>query len=669
MSVTAEKEIESLRETIRQHDHKYYVLAQPSISDLEYDRLLKKLQSLEEANPELVTPDSPTQRVGESPVPHLKQFEHLVPMLSIDNTYSTEEVRAFAERAVKLLDGETVEWVVELKIDGAAVSIIYENGLLTRALTRGDGKTGDDITHNVRTIADVPLRLIGNNVPDLLEIRGEIYMTNDDLASLNERQKARGDSLYANPRNCAAGSIRLLDPKTCADRNLRMFCHSAGDHTGTECASHTEFLDRVQSFGLVATPFAKSEPDITKALLYCEEVIERVPSLPFEIDGIVIKVNSFQQRQRLGARSKSPRWAIAYKFEKYEAVTKLNSIKVQIGKTGAVTPVAELEPVQLAGTTVSRASLHNAEEIERKDIREGDIVVVEKAGKIIPHIVRVEKHERKGAVQPFSFPTQCPECDSPLTKDEGGVYIRCTNQKCAAQIRERIRYFASRNAMDIEGLGDKSVHQLVGNGVVSDYADLYHLTYEQIISLERMGDSLACKLLNGIAESKSRGLARLLNALSIRHVGTTVSAVLAEHYGSMGELEKASVEELSDVNEVGDIIARSVYDYLHSSAGSETIKALADAGVSMSQDQPVVEKLGNRLEGKSFVVTGKLSKYTRDEIQGIIKAHGGKASSSVSKKTDYLVAGEKAGSKLAKAEKLDVTVLTEDDFEQLVAEQ
>ena len=669
MAAAVKKEIEKLRDTIRAHDHKYYVLAEPSISDLEYDKLLKKLQSLEEQNPDLVTPDSPTQRVGEAPVPHLNQVDHLVPMLSIDNTYSTEEVEAFADRATKLLDGEPIEWVVELKIDGAAGSIIYENGVLTRALTRGDGKTGDDITHNVRTMADVPLRLIGDDVPELIEIRGEIYMTNDELASLNERQKERGESLYANPRNCAAGSIRLLDPRICAERNLRMFCHSSGDHAMTGCHTHTEFLERVQSYGLVAAPFARSMPDIKAAIGYCEEVIEQVPTLPFEIDGIVIKVNSFEQREKLGSRSKSPRWAIAYKFEKYEAITKLNSIRVQIGKTGAITPVAELEPVQLAGTTVSRASLHNAEEIERKDIREGDTVVVEKAGKIIPHIVRVEKHERKGVVRRYKFPTECPECSTSLVKDEGGVYIRCTNRHCAAQVRERIRYYASRNAMDIEGLGDKSVYQLVDKELVLDYADLYHLTKEQVTSLERMGDSLAQKLLNGIEASKSRGLARLLNALSIRHVGSTVAAVLAEHYGSMGKLSEATVEELADVDEVGDVIAGSVYDFLHSDVGTETVNRLAEAGVAMTQDRPVVEKASDSLEGKAFVVTGKLTKYTRDEIQQMIKSHGGKASSSVSSKTDYLVAGEKAGSKLAKAEKLGVTVLSEDDFEQLLAEQ
>ncbi|MCA9218629.1 MAG: NAD-dependent DNA ligase LigA [Planctomycetales bacterium] len=664
--MSAAQQIEQLREQIREHDHKYYVLAQPTISDLEYDRLLQQLTKLEEAHPELVTPDSPTQRVGDAPVPHLNQFDHLVPMLSIDNTYSTEEVEAFADRATKLLDGDPIEWVVELKIDGAAGSVIYENGLLTRGLTRGDGKTGDDITHNVRTISDVPLRLIGNDVPKLLEIRGEIYMTNDDLASLNERQKQRGESLYANPRNCAAGSIRLLDPKICAERNLRMFCHSAGDHSATGCKSHTEFLERVQSYGLVATPYAKGLPTIKEALEYCEEVIEKVPTLPFEIDGIVIKVNNFEQRERLGARSKSPRWAIAYKFEKYEAVTKLNSIRVQIGKTGAITPVAELEPVQLAGTTVSRASLHNAEEIERKDIREGDIVIVEKAGKIIPHIVRVEKHERKTELPRYEFPTRCPECHQALVKDEGGVYIRCTNYNCAAQVRERVRYYASRNAMDIEGLGDKSVYQLVDKQLVRDYADLYHLTIEQVTELDRMGPSLAAKLLNGIEASKSRGLARLLNALSIRHVGTTVAAVLAEHYGSMEKLAHATKEELSEIDEIGDVIAASVYEFVHGEVGSETIRRLAEAGVDMTQEQPIVARAGDSLEGKTFVVTGKLTKYTRDEIQEIIKSHGGKASSSVSSKTDYLVAGEKAGSKLAKAEKLGVAVLTEDQFESLV---
>ena len=558
MSIT--DTINQLREKIRHHDHLYYVLAQPEITDLEYDGLMQELKDLESKHPTLVTTDSPTQRVGEQPIGYLQQHDHLVPMLSIDNTYSVDEVKKHAERASQLLDGESIEWVVELKIDGAAVSIIYENGTLVRALTRGDGKRGDDITHNVRTIADVPLRLLGNEVPPSLEIRGEIYMTNQDLVKLNQRQQERGEPLYANPRNCAAGSIRLLDPRICAGRNLRFFCHSAGRSDDLHVESHVEFLKLANNLGLTATPFVESYPDIDKALAYCDDLIERVPTLDFEIDGIVLKVNRFDQRQRLGTTSKSPRWVVAYKFEKYEAITKLNDIRVQIGKTGAITPVADLEPVQLAGTIVQRASLHNAEEIERKDIRIGDVVVVEKAGKIIPHIVRVEKHERKGKLEPFEFPKKCPVCETNVVKDEGGVYIRCPNQFCPAQVKERIRYFASRSAMDIEGLGDKIVDQLVVESkMVKHYADLYNLTEEKLTSLERMGSRSAQKLLNAIQNSKKQSLARVLNGLSIRHVGNRVAAILADEFGSIDKLREASVEQISEIHEIGDTIAQSVF--------------------------------------------------------------------------------------------------------------
>ena len=662
-----QSEIESLRDEIRQHDHQYYVLATPSITDLEYDRLMERLKELESAHPELITSDSPSQRVGDQPVDHLQQFDHRVPMLSVDNTYSTDEIVKHAERATKMLDGEPIQWVVELKIDGAALSLLYEDGQLTRALTRGNGKTGDDITHNVRTISDVPLRLRGDSFPPLLEIRGEVYMTNEDLVRLNELQQERGGQLYANPRNCAAGSIRLLDPRICAERNLRVFCHSVGDTESTGTTTHMEFLERVGMYGLTATPFVKCCNNISSAIDYCDELIEKVPSLSFEIDGIVLKVNRFDQRNRLGSTSKSPRWVVAYKFEKYEGVTTLNEIRTQIGKTGAITPVAELEPIELAGTTVSRASLHNAEEIERKDIRVGDVVIVEKAGKIIPHIVRVEKHERKRKLPKFEFPTICPECSTTLSKDEGGVYIRCTNLYCPAQVKERIRYFASRNAMDIEGLGDKIVDQLVSHEMVRDYGDLYRLTIDELVRLERMGKASATKLIHGIQSSKDRGLARLLNGLSIRHVGNRVAVILAKEFGSIENLQEATAEQISEIHEIGDVIAKSVHDFLSSDFGKKAVLGLKSADVSM-QDLQTQSEGKSTLSDKVFVVTGKLAKYTRDQITEIIEAHGGRASSSVSKKTDYLVAGEAAGSKLDKAQKLGVTIVSEEEFEQLISE-
>ena len=666
MSVRQEvrKEVEQLRDEIRQHDHRYYVESAPIISDLEYDRLLEKLKQFEQQYPEIITPDSPTQRIGDQPVSDLNQVEHRLPMLSIDNTYSVEDLRKYGQRITKMLDGEEPEWVVELKIDGVAVSLAYERGQLDFALTRGNGKVGDDITHNVRTISDVPLRLIGEAIPPVLEIRGEVFMANSDLVKLNEQQQAKGAAPYANTRNVTAGSIRLLDPRVCAERTLHVFCHGVGYVEGLNATTHMEFLDEIRSYGLPATPYVKCCPSMEAAIEYCDQVIQELHDLDFEVDGLVLKVNSFAQRERLGSTTKSPRWLIAYKFEKYEGVTRLDEIRVQVGKTGAITPVAELSPIELAGTTVSRASLHNADEIQRKDVRVGDVVVVEKAGKIIPHIVRVEKHERKGKLARFEFPTRCPECDTKLEKDDGGVYIRCPNLYCAAQVRERIRYFATRNAMDIEGLGDKLVEQLVGSKLVLNYADLYRLTDEQLVKLERVGKDSANNLLQAIEASKSRGLARLLNALSIRHVGVRVANILADHFGGMEQLEQASVEEMSQINEIGETIAQSVFDYVHGDFGGNAIRQLDEVGVDMNVEKNTA--VGNRLEGKTLVVTGKLTQYTRDEIHELISAQGGRAASSVSKNTDYLIAGENAGSKLTKAQELGVEVISESEFRDLV---
>jgi len=663
----AADEIRRLSDEIRRHDRKYYVEAAPEISDIEYDRLLQRLVELEAAHPDLIAPDSPTQRVGDQPVPTLQQVEHRVPMLSIENTYSLEELRKYGDRVTKLLDGEPVEWVVELKIDGVAVSLLYENGLLVRGATRGNGREGDDITHNVRTIGDVPLRLLGANIPAVLEVRGEIFMTNDDLVLLNQRRQALGDEPYANTRNVTAGSIRLLDSRICAERRLRLFCHGIGYVEGIHSTNHMDFLDELRSYGLPATPRVECFKDFDAALNHCETLVQQLHDLNFEVDGLVLKVNQFAQRQRLGTTSKSPRWLIAYKFEKYEAITRLNNIHVQVGKTGTITPVAELEPVELAGTTVSRASLHNADEIQRKDVRVGDIVVVEKAGKIIPHIVRVEKHRREGDLKPFAFPTNCPICGTALVRDEGGVYIRCPNFTCPAQVKERIRYFASRNAMDIEGLGDKLVDQLVVAGLVQSYGDLYRLQADQVAELERMGPKSSENLIQGIANSKSQGLARLLNALSIRHVGARVAVVLATEFPDIDTLMAASVETLAEVNEIGSIIAQSVYDFLHGESGQQTIAELRAVGVQMKASSGEISE-SKLFDGKTFVVTGKLSRYTRDGIKELIERNGGRVASSVSKSTDYVVAGEKAGSKLAKAEQLGIAVLSEEEFDALLGD-
>jgi DNA ligase (NAD+) len=665
MSKDPASEIAALREQIRHHDYQYYVAAAPEISDRDYDKLLERLKQLEAAHPELITPDSPTQRTGDQPVSELRQVEHRVPMLSIENTYSLEELKSFGARTAKLLAGEPIEWVVEWKVDGVAVSLAYEDGLLVQGVTRGNGRVGDDVTHNIRTIHDLPKRLRGKKYPRILEPRGEIYMANSDLVRLNERQKAEGKPLFANTRNLAAGSIRQLDPRICAQRRLRFFCHSVGDRGGLEAQTHMEFLKEMAGYGIPITPGVQCFPSFEAAAEHCQERIEELHELDFEIDGLVLKVNRYDQRDRLGSTSKAPRWVIAYKFEKYEATTRLNAIRVQVGKTGAITPVADLEPVELAGTIVSRASLHNAEEIQRKDVRVGDVVVVEKAGKIIPHVVRVEVAERKGELPKFHFPKKCPECGTPAVKDEGGVYIRCPNADCPAQVKERIRYYASRNAMDIEGLGDKLVDQLVNQKLVVDYGDLYRLTADKLLELERMGRKSAENLLTGIEASKDRGLARLLNALSIRHVGNRVAAVLAERFRTIDALLAADVDELSRTNEIGAVIAKSVYDFLHSEFGGKAIEDLRSQGVKMKST--FAAAAGERkLEGKTLVVTGTLVKYGRDQINELITQHGGRAASSVSKKTDYLVAGEKAGSKLEKARQLGVKVLSEEAFERLI---
>lgn len=666
MSNPAER-IRQLSDQIRYHDRKYYIEADPQISDLDYDRLMDELKQLEAQHPELVTHDSPTQRIGDEVLGGLQQVEHRVPMLSIENTYSQEELASFLNRVQRSLSGQDVEWVLELKIDGVAAAIIYEDGQLVRAVTRGDGKVGDDITHNIRTIADVPLRLIGNP-PRLLEVRGEVYMTNSDLAQLNLKQIASGQPAFKNTRNVTAGTIRLLDPKLAAERKMRFFCHGVGYCEGMIAQDHMHFLQELSQMGLPATPHVRKFKSAAEVLQQIDTIQAELHELDFEVDGMVLKVNRFDQREELGSTTKSPRWVVAYKIEKYEAITKLNDIRVQVGKTGAITPVAELDPVQLAGTTVSRASLHNAEEIARKDIRIGDWVVVEKAGKIIPHVVRVELHRREADSLPYHFPTHCPECNSQLTKDKGGVYIRCPNPECSAKFRQRLRYYAGRSAMNIDGLGEKIIDQLVDADLVQNFADLYRLQESQLLQLESFGKRKAEKLLAGIEASKNQGLARVLAAISIRHVGTRVATVLAKKFPTMESLSQASVEQLAQTEEVGQVIAESVFDFLHSDQGLATIHGLRAVGVKLSEDESTTDanSPGQALAGKTLVVTGTLLKYKRDEIESLIQKLGGHATGSVSKNTDFLIAGENAGSKLDKARQLGIQILTEDDFEQLV---
>jgi DNA ligase (NAD+) len=660
--------VEALRSEIRSHDYKYYVLAEPTISDLEYDRLLKRLIQLETDWPQLSSPDSPTRKIGDEPLSQLSQVKHRIPMLSIDNTYTEAELREFMARVERLLPGENVEWVVELKVDGVAVSVLFENGQLTQAVTRGNGEVGDDITHNARTFRGLPQQLQGKSIPRSLEVRGEVYMTNSDLVFLNEQRALLGESELKNPRNATAGAVRLLDPRICAQRRLRFFCHGLGYSEDFPTDSHWGFIDQVRAMGIPATPRVAVLQNPNAVVEHCSHMMEDLHDLDFEVDGLVVKVNSFEQRESLGATSKSPRWVIAYKIEKYEAVTQLLDIKTQVGKTGTVTPVAELEPVQLAGTTVSRASLHNQDEIQRKDVRVGDWVVVEKAGKIIPHIVRVEKHRRQGSPPEWRFPTLCPECGAPLHRDVSGVYIRCTSKTCPAQWRQRLRFFAARDCMDIEGLGEKLVNQLVDSQLVNSFADLYSLQLDTLMSLERMGKKSAENLLKGIQESKSRGLSRVLNGISIRHVGQRVAQVLARRFGSADQLIEASVEEIANVDEIGPIIAQSVYDFCQSEEGRQVFEQLARAGVLLQTTAEDRVDPHGPLSNKVVVVTGTLTGFSRDEIEKQIERMGGRASGSVSRKTDFVIAGEAAGSKLDKAKELGVPVLSEQDFRKMIAE-
>ncbi|MBI5757665.1 MAG: NAD-dependent DNA ligase LigA [Planctomycetales bacterium] len=670
-------EITRLRAELERHNALYYVAARPEISDLEYDRLMKRLLDLEQQHPELDTSDSPSHKVGGQPIAGFTTVVHRHPMLSIENVYEEDEVRKWDQRVHKLLDpGEVVEYVVELKIDGVALSLIYEHGHLVQALTRGDGQQGDDITHNARTIRGVPLRLLGDATqhPALLEVRGEAYISNPDFAHLRAEQERSGEEPFANPRNTAAGALKLLDPKLCAARKVRFFAHSAGAVEGIEFANHLGFLHAVERLGIPSTPRVQSFPDIEPVMTHCHTLLENIHELDFEVDGFVVKANDFAQRERLGNTSKVPRWAVAYKIEKYEAVTQVEQIEVQVGKTGALTPVAHLKPIEIDRTTVSRASLHNRDEIHRLGVRIGDWVVVEKAGKIIPHVVRVEEHRRDGSEKQFHFPHRCPECHADVLQDEGGVYIRCQNPNCPAQLRERLRYFASRAAMDIEGLGTKLIEQLVDAGLLKSIADIYRLKdrRDELLALDRMGEKSADNLLAGIEASKSRPLWRLLAGLTIRHVGTRTAQILADRFGTLDEITRQSIEQLAEVPEIGDVIAETIHAFFASQVARELVEDLRSLGLHFGKPIPagsVAVAEPAKLAGKSIVVTGTLTQFTREQIEEMIHNLGGKPSASVSKNTAFVVAGEKAGSKLDKAKTLSIPVLTEQEFIDLIGDK
>jgi len=663
------KQIGELRRLIEHHNYQYYVDAKPEISDREFDKLMEELKHLEEAHPELITPDSPTQRVGGQPIDSFRTVKHREPMLSIENTYNAGELREFDKRVRKALAGEPVTYVVELKIDGVAISLTYENGLFKVGATRGDGVRGDDVTHNLKTIRGLPLRLSGQHPPRFLEARGEVYMNREDLAKLNRDRIDKHLEPFANPRNSTAGSLKLLDSRLCAQRRLRLFTYALSACEGVEVKTHRQGLDLLREYGFPVNPNVDSFDSIDKVIEYCHGWSEKRHELPYDTDGMVIKVNDLAQQRRLGTTSKAPRWVVAFKFQAEQAMTKVLSIDVQVGKQGTLTPVANLEPVRLAGTTVKRASLHNADYIKGKDIRVGDMVVVEKAGEIIPYVVRSETGARTGHEQIFHWPERCPNCDSPVERDKAGAFYRCTGgKKCFGQLKKMLRAFAQRSAMDIEGLGEEIVNQLVDSGLVASLPDLYRLRMEQLLELERMGEKSAQNLLDGIEASKDRGLARVLAGLAIPHVGVGVAELLAREFASIDHLMVASVERLSRVNGIGSVLAQSIHDYFSSEHGRKVVEDLKTLGVKLVEEARPTPALEGKadLAGKTFVVTGTLQHFSREEIESLIKDLGGKVTGSVSRNTDYVVAGEKAGSKLDKAQSLGVKALTEEEFEKLI---
>ncbi len=655
----AKKQVEELRTEIERHNRLYYIDATPEITDREYDQLLNSLEELEKAFPELASPFSPTQRVGGAPLENFESVQHAVPMMSLSNTYSKEELVEFDRRIRKLIPEKPFGYILEPKIDGVAISLRYENGELMRAVTRGDGTTGDDVTSNVRTIQSIPLRLSDMMPPAVLEVRGEIYMDTAGFAKLNEQRQEAGQEPFANPRNACAGSLKLLDPREVAKRPLDAIFYATGQLDGVSFDTHEQMLESLKNYGLRITPNYWRNPSIEDVLNLLDTLESMRHEFPFEMDGGVIKVNERGLYEDLGYTAKSPRWAVAYKYEPEQAETTLHTISIQVGRTGVLTPVAELEPVQLAGTTVKRATLHNEDEIRRKDIKIGDTVVIEKAGEIIPAVVKVVTEKRTGTEIDFAMPESCPVCGNEVEKREGEVALRCINLQCPAQVKNWLTHFASRGAMDINGLGESLVEQLVDCGLVKNPAELYALQKVEVLGLERMGEKSADNLIQGLEESKKRPFEKVLFGLGIRHVGKGAANILASEFKDIDALMAANAEKLETIRDIGPIAGKSLVEYFQSDDARRVIDQLRAAGVNMEQ----AEAGGStELEGLTFVLTGSLETMTRDEGGDKIRARGGKVSSSVSKKTSYLVAGESAGSKLTKAEELGVTILNEEQF-------
>jgi DNA ligase (NAD+) len=652
---------------LHRHNYLYYVLDRPEISDAEYDRMLRELLELEREFPELATADSPSQRVGAPPLEKFPSHRHSVPMLSLENAFDEAEMREFDARVRRFLStSDEIDYVCEMKLDGVAVELVYRDGLLAVGSTRGDGTVGEQVTENLKTIRTIPL-VLQPPCPSLLEVRGEVYMDLKDFQAFNREREEEGEPTFANPRNSTAGSLRQLSSKVTAQRPLKIFCYGIGNVEGELPATHLEILQRLRQWGLrVNLEETRRVRGIEGVLDYYRDLAKRREALPFEIDGVVVKVDNLALQRELGEKSRSPRWAIACKFAPRQAETVIEEVQLQVGRTGAITPVARLRPVEVSGVTVSRASLHNWDEIERLGVRRGDHVVVERAGDVIPDVVRVLPEKRTGAEEAIPFPDTCPECGSPVARLEGEVVPRCQGLSCPARLRESIKHFASRGAMDIDGLGDRYIDQLLRLGLVGDVADLYRLTREDFFRFERMGDKLAENLLDAIAASKRRPLSRFLYALGIRHVGEHLAKVLARQFGSLEALAKTGRDELLAIHEVGPQVADSVVNFFQSQRNREILNKLLEAGVSPKEEE---RRAGGPLSGKTFVFTGALTRFSRKEAQEMVERLGGRAAGSVSKKTDYVVAGEEAGSKLDKARELGVSVLSEEAFLEMMAKE
>jgi len=661
---TLHSDVSKLRAEIERHNELYYQKAEPEISDYEFDMLLERLRALEAENPELITPDSPTQRVG-GKADSLRPFTHTVPLMSLDNSYSLEDLKAFTERCEKLAEGRKLEYVAELKIDGLSVSLHYDNAILTVGATRGDGSAGDEVTQNVKTIRSIPLRL-KTDAPAHAEVRGEVFLSRSQFAKINAELEMQGEKTFANPRNSASGTLRMLDSQVVASRRLDMFPYDLFAGNQKMFATHWESFEWFERNGFNVNPNRALCASYEDLVAFVNAMEPKRDELDYEIDGVVVKINSTALQQEFGSTSKAPRWAIAYKYPARKAFTKLRDIFVSVGRTGALTPIAMLEPTLLAGTTVGRASLHNEDEIRRLDLKIGDTVEIEKSGEIIPQVLGVDKSKRDGSEVEFEFPAICPVCGFDAVRPEGEAVRRCTNRDCPAKIKGRIAYFVSRKAMDIEGLGDVLIATLVDSGRVKDVADLYTITTADIANLEGKGEKSAVKLIEQIEASKTRGLQRLLFGIDIRHVGERNAKVLARYFRSIDNLAAASQEELVAIPEIGPILAASVFEFFHDDRNLELVERLRTAGAQLEMDASSTAALDERFVGKTFVLTGKLENYSRDEAAKLIEDRGGRVSSSVSKKTDYVVAGSDAGSKLAKAETLGVAVLSEEEFATMI---